>query len=155
MGVSLSLQQVARRVARVKREASAEDRRVLARLTDAQLAAALAYSMLFVRLTERVVATFPEVTPARVKRYYAQHRRRYRHLSRERALKRIEARLELIREYRAAARFLRNLSARYVKQTECAEGYVVDWCGNAQSKGSDVDGGSFPASPVRGMLRPV
>lgn len=148
VGVTISLQRVARTVARMRREADPDgpSRRLLGHLTDAQLAAAVATGMLFQRLIERAQAEVPEVTHAQVEHYYAHHRRRYRHLSRESALRRIETRLEQRREWRAAFRFLRNLFTRYSKLTQCAEGYVVDSCANAESPGVDEDDRSFSQS---------
>jgi hypothetical protein len=152
VGIKLSLRKIARMVARLRRTADADDRTVLGHFTDAQLAAAIANTMLFERLIKRVEATIPEVTHAQVERYYAQHRHRYRHLSRERALTRIETRLEQQREWRAAERFFRGFFARYHKLTECAEGYIVEYCANSESDGSDED---VTYERSRGMVSPV
>jgi len=136
VGAVVTLQEVARRVTRIKRDAGPVYRRLLRSfgMTEAQFTTIIAFGMQLDRLVDRVRATLPEVTKAQVRRYYAQHRRRYRHLSRGRALKRIRARLAREREYRATTRFLRDLSRRYAKLTQCAEAYVVEQCANAESR---------------------
>jgi hypothetical protein len=148
VGIALTLEQIARRAERYKREFSDEDLLLFRRagVTDAQFSAAVAFSILFQRLLERAQATAPEVTRAQVTRYYAHHRHRYRHLSRERALSRIEGQLEQRRKWRAAERFFTGFFARYTKQTQCAKGYVVEMCANSESDGSDEE---FTYEPSR------
>jgi hypothetical protein len=141
VGIVLTLPEIARRVTRYRRSLNSDDRRALAHLTDAQFASIVALSMLFERLVDRVLATIPEVTPAQVRRYYAHHPRRYRHVSRKHALERIEARLDLVRHYRATLRFIVRLFDRYTKLTQCAQGYIVEACANSESDGSDEGGG--------------
>jgi hypothetical protein len=142
LGIVLSLQEVARRVARLKRSANDDDVRLLERagMTDAQISGAIASTMLFERLIERARAKARDVTQAQIERYYAQHRRKYRGLPRRRALERIEARLTRERRWRATFRFIANLYTRYRKLTVCAEGYrAVGMCANAKNPGYDED----------------
>jgi hypothetical protein len=141
VGAVVTLQQVARRVARLQRAAGPVYRRLLRSigLTEDQFARLMAFSMQMERLVDRVRATIPEVTKARVRSYLAQHQRKYRHVSRRRALKRIRLRLELEREYRAFSRFQRSLTLRYSRLTQCAQGYIVEQCANAESPGVDED----------------
>jgi hypothetical protein len=136
IGIVLSLRQIARGAERYKRRLRDEDLLLFrrAKVTDAQFSALVAFSMLLQRLIERARATAPDVTQAEIERHYAHHRNRYRHLSRERALSRIEDELEQRRGWRAVNRFFTRFFARYRKLTVCAEGYIVDSCGNSNSK---------------------
>jgi len=148
VGVVVTEPEIAREVARYRRELKDKQWRRYRRagVTDEQFAAAITLAMLFERLIERVQAKIPAVTDAQVERYYRHHRRRFRHVSRERALKRIEVRLNREREWRATTRFVVHWFARYSKQTQCAEGYVVEWCANSDSDGSDEDSGTYEPS---------
>jgi hypothetical protein len=148
VGVVVTEPEITREVARYRRELKDKEWRRYRRagVTDAQFAAAVTLAVLFERLIERARANIPEVTHAQVERYYRHHRRRYRHVSRERALKRIEADLNQERKWRATSRFVVHWFARYAKQTQCAQGYIVEWCANSESDGSDEGWGTYEPS---------
>jgi hypothetical protein len=140
LGIAVSLGQVAREFERQKRVAFESEREYRSYLRESglseqQILYRVVLNLLHARLTRRATAGTPPVTAEDVDRYYERHRRRYRGMSRKRALHWVSRELTARRQHRALERFTTRFRARYMAITVCAEGYVVSNCGSASPNG--------------------
>jgi hypothetical protein len=140
LGITVSLKQVAREFEHQKHVAFESEREYRSFLrhsgmTEEQILYRVGLTLLQERLTRHAAAVASPVTAEDVHRYYARHRRKYRGMSREKALHWVSRELTARRQQRAIERFTTRFRARYKAITVCAEGYVVSECGSASPNG--------------------
>ena len=138
-GVSVSRAQIRRAFDRQKREAfpnRGEYRRFLrsSGQKEADVLFRVELDLLQTRLTLAAAKAVAPVTSADISRYYANHRRRFRHLSRRRARKVIRRLLRARREQRAVDRFVEDFRLRSKAKTVCGRGYVIAACGSTAER---------------------
>jgi parvulin-like peptidyl-prolyl isomerase len=135
-GIAVTPEQVRRSLERQKRRAFLNERDYRRFLrdtghTEADILERVELEMLQSRLTRQVISSLPPVTSQDVDRYYETHRRRFRDEPPRRARRIIRGLLTAQRRQRAVSRFVADFRARYREITVCADGYVVDVCGNS------------------------
>jgi foldase protein PrsA len=136
VGIAVAPERVRRSFERQKRDAFRSERayrRFLRRsgMSEADVLFRVELDLLQGRLVQRVAAMARPVTGEEVDRYRANHRRRYRGLSRAAARRRIRVLLESRRQQRAIDAFVGDFRARSRAITACAEEFVVGECGSA------------------------
>jgi SurA N-terminal domain len=136
-GIAVTPRQVRRALERQKSRAFPNERAYRRFLrdtgqTESDILERVELDMLQRRLTRRVTSSLPPVTRQDVDRYYEAHRRRFRDSSPRGARRVIRGLLTARRRQRAVNRFVADFRARYRAITVCADGYVVDECGNSR-----------------------
>jgi SurA N-terminal domain len=135
-GIAVTTRQVRRALERQKRRAFPNERDYRRFLrdtgqTEADILERVELDMLQTRLVRQATSSLPPVTEEEIDRYHESHRRRFRGESRRSARRTIRRLLTAERRQDAVVRFVADFRARYRAITVCADGYVLDVCGNS------------------------